>query len=43
MCGKNISKNPGVLQFTSNYYKVQKMCEKALDYYHYALEYVLDC
>ena len=41
MCEKVNSKNPGTLQFISNHYKTQKMCEKTTDYYPHPL-YVPD-
>ena len=41
MCEKVNSKNPRTLQFISNHYKTQKMCEKTTDYYPHPL-YVPD-
>ena len=32
-----------MLQFIPNYYKTPRICEKVVDYYLHALEYVSDC
>ena len=40
---KTILKNAGTLKSVSDCYKNQEMCNKAVDNYPYALEFLLEC
>ena len=42
MCDKAIVENAGTLNFVLNYYKNQKMCNKAIDTYIPAIQFVPD-
>ena len=43
MCYKAILENSGMLKSVPNCYKNQEMCNKAVDNYPHALEFVLEC
>ena len=42
MCDKAILENGGTLESVSDCYKNQKMCNKVVDNYYHALEFVLE-
>ena len=43
MCDEAILENDGALEFIINRYKTQEMCDKVVDNYAGALEFVSDC
>ena len=43
MCDEAILENDGALEFIPNRYKTQEMCDKVVDNYVGALEFVSDC
>ena len=43
MCNKAIYKMVPPLKFVSDYYKNHEMCNKDIDNYSHALEFVLEC
>ena len=43
MCNKAILENGGMLESVSHRYKIQEMCDEAVDSYALALKFVPDC
>ena len=43
MCDNIVLENGGMLKFIHDCYKNQKMCNKAIDNYAHALDFVPDC